>query len=180
MILLDGQPQDNFPNDIRTSIDAVMAQLSRICEPIPDSVELGFHLCYGDFGAKHFIEPIDAARMVEVANAMAQAISHRIAFIHMPVPIDRTDDAFFRPLAELKLDPTTEIYLGLVHVKDGAEGTMRRLQVARKYLPEFGIATECGIARARKPELIAQILAVHVDVSREPPASQSPVGADAR
>jgi hypothetical protein len=167
MILLDGQPQDMFPNT-DASIDEIMSRLSRICEPIPNSVELGVHLCYGDFGAKHFIEPIDAVRMVEVANAMANAIRHEIAYIHMPVPINRTDDAFFRPFADLKLDPRTEIYLGLVHARDGADGTKRRLQVARKYLPEFGIATECGIARARTPELIAKILSVHAEVSREP------------
>lgn len=167
LIILDGQPQDGLPN-INASLQQVVERLARICAPIPDDVEFGFHLCYGDFGAKHFIEPIDASRMVEIANAISKGVRHHIAFIHMPVPINRTDDVFFRPLAGLKLDPATEVYLGLVHAKDGAEGTKKRIEVARKYLADFGIGTECGFARARTPALVADILSVHAQVSQEP------------
>ena len=46
---------------------------------------MGVHLCYG-LGKKHMTEPRDAARMVEIANAMTQAIDRTISYIHMPVP----------------------------------------------------------------------------------------------
>ena len=132
------------------------------CGPIPDSVELGFHLCYGDFGARHFVEPVDSSKMVEVVNSFSAAVKRPIAYFHIPVPITRNDDDFYRPLKNLKLPAGTEFYLGLVHAKDGPEGTQRRIDVARKYVSDFGIATECGFARARTRQVIEQILDVHL------------------
>jgi hypothetical protein len=67
----------------------------------------------------------------------------------------------------LDLSPTTEIYLGLVH-NDGAEATRNRIGAAAKYLPDFGIATECGMARCRTPELVRTLLQVHAGASAEP------------
>lgn len=165
MILWDGRPQDQFAPAAHAEI---IESMRAICAPIPDDVELGFHLCYGDFGAKHFFDPVDAGKMVEVANALAQAVRHKLAYVHMPVPIDRGDDAFLRPLRDLKLAPETEIYLGLVHAVDGAEGTRKRIAAARRHIAEFGIATECGMARARTPETVKQLLQVHAAASREP------------
>jgi methionine synthase II (cobalamin-independent) len=167
MIIWDGQPHDMLPR-VNASPDEIVARIARICTPIPEDVELGFHLCYGDFGARHFIEPRDAGKMVEAMNAIAEAVRHPIAYFHLPVPITRTDDDFYRPLSALKLSPKTEIYLGLVHGKDGPEGTRRRIEVARKYVKSFGIATECGMARARTASVIKTLLDVHLAASQEP------------
>ena len=167
MIALDGQPQDWFPPQ-GASQPEIMARMQRICAPIPADVELGIHICYGDFGAKHFIEPKDAARMVDVANDMAKAVDRHITYIHFPVPVARTDTAYFAPFADLKLDPRTEIYLGLVHVDGGVDGVVARVETARQFVPQFGIATECGIARARKPDLVHRILDTYVGASRNP------------
>jgi hypothetical protein len=167
MIIWDGQPQDMFPL-IKASKDDITARMARICVPVPGAVGLGVHLCYGDFGARHFVEPRDAGMMVEVANALAGAVAHEIAYVHMPVPITRSDEDYFRPLRDLRLSPNTELYLGVVHAADGAEGTRRRIEVARKYVADFGIATECGMARARTAAVIHDLLKVHVAVSQEP------------
>jgi len=166
MVICDGQPQDDFPT-VHASMPEIMTRIARLCAPVPEPVELGFHLCYGDFGARHFIEPRDAGRLVDMANALAATVTHRIAYIHMPVPIARTDDGYFKPLAGLRLAPSTEIYLGLVHAGDGA-GTRKRIETARRYVTDFGIASECGMARARTPEIVRQLLQAHVDASREP------------
>jgi len=40
--------------------------------------------------------------------------------------------------------------------------------VARKYAGDFGIATECGFARARTRDVIEQILEVHVATTATP------------
>jgi hypothetical protein len=50
-----------------------------------------------------------------------------------------------------------------VHAKDGPEGTIARMQAAKEIVSDFGISTECGIARARTPELVREILQVHID-----------------
>jgi hypothetical protein len=86
----------------------------------------------------------------------------------MPVPLSRSDDAYFRPLKDLQLAPETEIYLGVVHAADGTEGTRKRIATASRHLKDFGIATECGMARARTPEVVMGLLKVHAAVSQEP------------
>jgi methionine synthase II (cobalamin-independent) len=167
MVIWDGQPQDMFPL-VKASQNEIVERIARICAPIPEAVELGFHLCYGDFGARHFVEPVDSSKMVEVMNAFGAAVKRPIAYFHIPVPITRTDDDFYRPLKGLKLVPGAELYLGLVHAKDGPEGTRRRIEMARKYVSDFGVATECGFARARTRKVIEQILDVHVAVTAKP------------
>ena len=169
MIIWDGQPQDQFPL-VKASKSEIVARLARICAPIPDDVELGFHLCYGDFGGKHFFDPVTARHLVDISNAVASAVRHAIAYIHLPVPLPRATDEFFEPMRDFKLSPGTEIYLGLIHIADGVEGTQKRIALARKYVPEFGVATECGFARARKPDVVRRLLAIHADVARELPA----------
>ena len=156
-----------FPK-IGTSHEDILRRMQRICEPILEHVELGIHLCYADFRAKHFLEPRDAGKMVELANALARTVKHELAFVHMPVPIARTDDAYFAPLKDLALSPMTELYLGVVHAVDGAEGTKRRIAAAAKYVGGFGIATECGIAPPCTPQLVNTLLKIHAQTSTEP------------
>jgi methionine synthase II (cobalamin-independent) len=140
----------------------------RISEPVPTDVQLGFHLCYGDLDAAHFIEPQDAAKMAEFANLIVANARPPIAWVHMPVPIARHDDAFFAPLKNLRLPQGTELYLGLVHARDGIEGTKRRMAAARKIVNGFGIAAECGMARARSPETVLRFLEVHAGAAAAP------------
>jgi hypothetical protein len=161
MILLDGQPQDHFPA-VKASMDEIMERMRRICAAVPAGVELGVHLCYGDFAAHHFREPRDMRPMVEVANALVRAVAHKLDYIHMPVPIARTDEDYFRPLKDLSFPG--ELYLGVIHGADGVDGAGKRMTAARKFAPAFGIACECGIARARKPELVKRILEIHAEV----------------
>ena len=153
MIFCDGQPQDEFP-EVNSSMPEIIDRVRKLCDAVPLDVELGFHLCYGDYGAKHFIEPKDMSWLVEVANELSAILPRNIAYFHMPVPISRADDDYFRPLGRLSLNGPVEIYLGLVHASDGAAGTRDRIEVARRYLPDFGIASECGMARARTPDVV--------------------------
>ena len=162
MVVWDGQASDAVPADVPR--EELIARMQRLCAAVPDDVELGLHLCYGDFGAKHFVEPKDAAKMVEFANALAKAIPHKLAYIHMPVPIERNDDAFHAPFRDLKLGEGTELFLGLVHAKDGVEGTRARLAAAQRHAPKFGVATECGMARARSEDTVRALLKIHADI----------------
>ena len=159
MLVWDGRwpPEPAFPG----MEAAFAAQFKRLSACVPDKVELGFHLCYGDLDGKHFIEPVDSAKMVSLANLIAVNAGRRVDFMHMPVPIARHDDAFFKPMDGLKLEAATELFLGVVHATDGVEGTRRRMAAAAKHAPAFGIATECGMARARSPEMVRELLRVH-------------------
>jgi hypothetical protein len=145
----------------------IVERLTGITNGVPAEVEAGIHLCYGDSGHKHFKEPEDTGRLVAVANAVAAGATRDIAWIHMPVPRNRTDDAYFAPLRSLTLKPETELYLGLVHRTDGVDGAKARIAAARKVWPSFGIATECGFGR-RPPQDVADLLRLHREISDLP------------
>ena len=55
----------------------------------------------------------------------------------------------------------------MVH-SDGADATNKRIAAARRYARDFGIATECGMARQRTPQLVQQLLDVHAACAAEP------------
>jgi hypothetical protein len=102
--------------------------------------------------------------MVELANRFAANVQRPIEWIHMPVPRDRDDEAYFAPLQALHRRPETELYLGLVHLTDGIAGARNRLTSAKRVLTDFGVATECGFGR-RKPETIESLLRLHREVA---------------
>jgi hypothetical protein len=131
---------------------------------VPLDVEVGFHLCYGDAGEKHFVEPADTANLVRFANALFSASPRPIQWLHLPVPIDRDDDAYFEALEQLDLPEGTELYLGLVHREDGAEGARRRIEAAQRHVDRFGVATECGCGRA-PAEATEGLLRTHAEVA---------------
>jgi hypothetical protein len=138
----------------------MLEKLVRLSEAVPKDVELGFHLCYGDPGHKHVIEPVDLALCVEISNVLTERVRRTIDWIHMPVPRDRDDEAYFAPLRDLKLAKETQVFLGLVHLTDGVEGGSRRIAMAERFRANFGIATECGFGR-RPPETVTDLLHLH-------------------
>jgi hypothetical protein len=131
---------------------------------VPADIDLLYHLCYGDSNHRHVVEPTDMGDMVEFANRISQRIARPVQLIHMPVPRNRSDDAYFEPLRRLALRPETELCLGLVHHTDGVAGTKQRLAAARKYVDGFSIATECGFGR-RDPGTIPELLRIHAEVA---------------
>ncbi len=132
---------------------------------VPADIDLLYHLCYGDSNHKHVVEPTDTADMVEFANRVSRQIERPVQLIHMPVPRNRTDDAYFEPLKRLKLRPETQLCLGLVHHTDGVEGTKTRLAAAQKYVKDFAVGTECGFGR-RDPKTIPELLRIHAEIAK--------------
>jgi hypothetical protein len=145
-------------------LSSFVERLARLGNGVPPGAEVGYHLCYGDFQHRHFTEPKDAAKLVEVTNGIAEETDRQVQWIHLPVPRDRDDDAFFEPLSRLRLQPGTELYLGLAHRTDGVEGTQRRIATALRHVSRFGVSTECGLGR-RPPETIPEILEVMAAVA---------------
>lgn len=128
---------------------------------VPADVELGFHLCYGDVGERHFVEPLDATNLTLVANGLADRIEREITWLHLPVPIERDDAAYFAPLRDLHRHRFRELYLGLVHHEDGAPGARSRLAAASASgIGDFGVGTECGFGRG-PAERTAPLLDLH-------------------
>lgn len=152
----------------RAHIDAALVRLG---SAVDERVELGYHLCYGDVGHRHFCEPRDTGLLVDVARTVLRGVGRRVTWLHLPVPKSRDDDAYFAPLAGLAPalgEKGTEIYLGLVHVDD-EEGTRRRIEAASRVLGAFGVGTECGMGRT-PPEDFDSIMAISAAVSSPVPS----------
>lgn len=146
-------------------LDDTAAQLAALLDHVPDDVPAGLHLCYGDAGHVHMMEPESLAAQVNLTNAITGRTTP--AWVSFTVPQYRDDEAFFAPLADLQATPATELYLALVpyHPDDQAAGTTER-QVAiidRLLDRPWGICTECGMARAERAD-VPRLLDLHREI----------------
>ncbi|MGY1982859.1 hypothetical protein [Nocardia gipuzkoensis] len=153
-----------FGSDYPTQLEEVGQRLVRLGAAVPEPVELGYHLCYGDFGHRHFAEPSDTGRLAAVAGRVLAGLDRPVNWIHLPVPRSRTDAEYFEPLADLAVPPETDLHLGLVHATDGRAGALQRIEAARRAIAEFGIATECGMGR-RPADQIPALFDLHAELA---------------
>lgn len=144
-------------------LEGVLARLSDAAAHVPPDAAVGFHLCYGDVEEAHFAQPKDAGVLAAVAGGLLARTPHPLAFIHLPVPIERDDEAYFAPLQDLTIPEGTDLYLGLVHHEDGVEGALRRIAAAATAVPRFGVATECGLGRGPE-ERTVPLLDLHARI----------------
>ena len=67
-----------------------------------------------------------------------------------------SEEAYYAPLAALRLPEGCDPYLGVIH-HDDRDGDRRRIAAAARTVSDFGIATECGWGRgdpSRAPGLL--------------------------
>jgi hypothetical protein len=126
--------------------------LARLGDAVPAGVEMGYHLCYGSPADEHLVQPKDAGILVEMMEGIAAATKRPIDFFHIPVPKERTDDAFYAPLRGWKWPTGTKLYLGLLHHNDEA-GDRKRVAVAKNFIDDFGLSAECGWGRTEPGRL---------------------------
>ncbi len=160
-----GMLEGVFPVWFKDVRGGILERLLRISRRVPPDVELGFHLCYGDTQQGFHREPANMTRLVDIANVLSATVDRSLNWIHMPTSRERTDADFYSALEDLRLRPETELYLGLIYPEDGVEGARRRIESARPFVDEFGIATECGWGR-RAPKLVPHLLELHHELSR--------------
>jgi hypothetical protein len=138
-------------------IERNIAQFRTLNRGIPESVELGYHFCFGTLGGWPRFAPDDLSATVDLANAAIEASGRRVDWVHIPVLPD-VEESFFAPLKNLRARDA-RVYLGVIHHMDGFK---ERIALARKYLPEFGVAGYCGFGRI-PPEQMAAVLSEHME-----------------
>ena len=148
-----------FPHRPGSYKQDIFAELARLGDVVPADVECGYHLCYGSPRDAHLVMPKDTGILVEIANGVTGQLRRPLDFLHLPVPRDRSDAAYFAPLRNLHLATGTTLYLGLIHHDDPA-GDQARIAAAANIIGSFGVATECGWGRG-DPERIPDLLAAH-------------------
>jgi hypothetical protein len=124
------------------AVERNLAEVRNLSPHIPSEVALGYHFCFGTLGGWPRFQPNDLGQAVKLANGFVAASGRKVDWIHIPV-LDRSDDAFFEALADLK-PQGARVYLGMVH---NMANFKPRLKTARKYLPDFGLGAYCGFGR---------------------------------
>jgi hypothetical protein len=152
--------QDSYGNipgfPLEGAVERSLTQVRNLSPHIPAEVALGYHFCFGTLGGWPRFAPDDLSQAVKLANACITASGRRVDWVHIPV-LDRSDDAFFAPLQELK-PQGTRVYLGAVH---NMARFAERIATARKYLPAFGLGAYCGFGRLTAADL-PNVLADHL------------------
>jgi hypothetical protein len=138
------------------AIERNVPQFRALNRGIPEVVQLGYHFCFGTLGGWPRFAPDDLSATVDLANAVIEASGRRVDWIHIPV-LPGVGEPFFAPLKSLN-PRGTRVYLGVVHHMDGF---LERIELARKYLPDFGLAAYCGFGRL-SPDEIPEILNEHL------------------
>jgi hypothetical protein len=148
-------------------MDRYCLMLGQLSQDIPAGIWLGLHVCYGSLlhrqgespDSAHYTPIKDLSVSVEMLNRGGRACGRGVDFVHMPVQLSEKNDDFYQPLANLDV-AGARVYVGLVDPWDGVEGALERIALARRYLPEFGVATPCGWGRrplSERPESLLSL-----------------------
>jgi len=137
---------------VRDGVEAAKREAERLTVPareivprIPEAAALGYHSCFGTLDGWPSRQPRDLTGSVILLNAAVAASGRRVDFLHLPT-LGSAEDAFFAPLRDLQA-AGARVYLGAIHHMHPVDGLRRQLRVARKYLPQFGVAAPCGFGR---------------------------------
>jgi hypothetical protein len=175
MLMVGQDARDSY------SFEELVAGTARLIDAVPTDVEAGLHFCYGGHNSNGNIEYLserdrrwltpavrpltDTELMARTFTAIDRGTARDINWVHMPVPRHQDEYEYFAPLQDLSLGDETDLYLGLIHLEDGVEGTRKKLDSASRTQLDFGVAAACGLGNpAYEPltdEHIGEYLAYH-------------------
>ncbi len=138
--------------------------IARLAREAPRGARFGVHLCMGDMNHRALANMTDAAPVVLLANAIIKAwpAGRPLEFIHAPFAaaqkVPRTDAAWYAPLRQLELPPTTRFIAGFAHEdQDLDEQRKLRALIERNVGHEVDVATSCGLGRRSRPAAVAAL-----------------------
>jgi hypothetical protein len=112
-------------------------------EAVPDSADIGLHLCHATAGSMGSANPTHIGQAVRLVGAVIASTERQPQFVHLPVPPERDDSVYFEDLIHLALWPSLEVHLGLVHESDTPDDVAARLSAAREVLPYAAASADC-------------------------------------
>jgi methionine synthase II (cobalamin-independent) len=158
-------------------LGAVAAGLAQSVNTVPSNVQVGLHLCYGDYRHRHLSVPESLETQVALANAVSAAAGRLVNWFAITVPQDEVRKSFFAPLAGLHLDPDTELYFGIVPYYPDRQApgvTEAQIRLINSYVSsahgtgrapgQWGVCTECGMARVERQD-VERLLDLHARIA---------------
>jgi hypothetical protein len=149
-------PQEPFEARFQRAVEP----LAELSYDIPEATLVGYHWCYGTLGGWPMVELRDLGLCARLSQHVIDHSGRQIDYVHMPVGRE-CDAGYFAPLRDLELGDT-KLFLGVIHHADGVAGFRERVAIARRAVPEFGIASVCGYGRVAPAEM-PTVLQVHHD-----------------
>ncbi len=153
--------------------EAIVDRLARCVARVPADVPVGLHLCYGDYRHQHFVQPKSLELQVRLVNEVVARAPRPVDWFSLTVPQYQRDGAYFAPLADLRIPPQIQLYLGLApyHPADQKPGTTAtQVELIDTHLAraaggprEWGICTECGMGRVERDEVLG-LLDLHREI----------------
>jgi hypothetical protein len=159
-----------------TPMELVAADTARCIDAVPADVPVGLHLCYGDYGHMHAVDPESLGLQIELLNAIAASASRTVSFCQFTVTQGQRAPEFFAPLEALRTGQGTELAFGIVpYFPDNHEPGTTAEQVrlidagiaaSETANPEWSVSTECGLGRVT-PEDLPKLLDFHRQILEE-------------
>ncbi|WP_279580606.1 hypothetical protein [Fodinicola feengrottensis] len=134
------------------------ASVVKLAKAAPAGARFGVHLCLGDLGHQALGKLRTAAPLVKLANAVAARwpAGRPLDYVHAPLAQGdqppSLDPEFYRPLAGLRLPPSTPFVAGFLHEGRSLDEQRRILAMIEDAVGHpVDVAAACGLGR-RSPE----------------------------
>ena len=118
----------------------------------------------GDFDSTSTAQPPSLAVSSRDEQRAGSVVKRPIAWMHMPIPRDRNDDAYFAPLTGLKLHPETASTWASCTTPTASRARRSVSRRRTSTVGDYGIATECGWGR-RPPETLPELIQIRQEVA---------------
>ncbi len=147
------------PAALRPALARLLARrIAALAQGAPEGSQFGLHLCLGDMNHRALGRLSDASPLVQLANAVASGWPGRRPLRYVHAPLAAADNpppdsqAFYRPLAGLKLGPDVRFIAGFAHEdQDPATQFRIREMIEDAIGHPVDISTSCGLGR-RQPD----------------------------
>lgn len=161
-----------MPGPLRQAMAAFLASgVARLAARSPEGARFGVHLCLGDLGHRALGRMRDVGPLVALANALLKRwpTGRPLEYVHAPFAagIDPAplDEAYYRPLAKLRLPDDVRFAAGFVH-EDGDLDQHRRIRdiIERQLSRRVDLSAACGLGR-RTPEAAHRTMEISAELA---------------
>ena len=166
------------PSALRPALAGLLARrIAALAQGAPEGSRFGLHLCLGDMNHRALGRLPDASPLVLLANSVAARWPGGRPLHYVHAPLAAADNpppgsqAFYRPLAGLKLGPDVRFIAGFAHEDQDPVAQFRIRQMIEDAVGHpVDVSTSCGLGRRQPDAALAAMDRIKLLLSDQPPA----------
>ena len=124
------------------AVERNVAQVRNLSPQIPEGVALGYHFCFGTLGGWPRFPPGRPGRDRGARECVRGGLGRRVDWIHIPLLDTPTRRSSRRSRS------SSPAALASIWARSTIWSALRKLRLARRYFPDFGLAAYCGFGRS--------------------------------